>query len=78
MLGKAGFMTFYQWLIKHYRDVRCPIGDLADDVQHDVGFPKQSMKRREILDYLMSQNACTACIDVFEKAFLNYKSETKN
>lgn len=68
-------MSFYKWIIKNYSGMRCPAGDLADDAKSDENFPRKAKSYRTILDYLESNGACDACLDIFEKAFKLYKRD---
>ena len=64
-------MTFYEYM-KRYRHRESPAGDLADDMAgHSKDFPA-SMNGADIMNYLVSKNACEGCIDAFIKCYTRY------
>lgn len=78
LLEKRIMMSFYNWIVKNYRGSDCPIGDLVADAMESKGFPRESRKHKEILNYLIFQGACLGCIDAFEDAFRRYRKSGVN
>ena len=72
---KDSQMNFYQWLMKNYDGSDCPIGDIAMDIKQDNHYPKSSRSRKHIYDYLESQHACDAVLDIFNKAYKLYAKD---
>ena len=64
-------MKFKQW-IKQFKSEHSAIGDLARDIVEDgKHFPNKD-DHDYLLNYLHSQSACMACIEVFEKSWIKY------
>ena len=71
-------MTFYNFMMKNYKDAKEPKGDLARDMYGDrESFPRNGSGKckawyRLIREYLESQGACYACLKTFDEAWEEY------
>lgn len=71
-------MTFYTYMIRNYKGKRQAFGDLADDLYKDKkAFPRNNGRnykadRLTIRRYLEANGACSACLECFEKAWVEY------
>lgn len=65
--------TFVQWLRSTYKKSNTPYEDLLTDILHDRSFPIHTSTRKKLRAYLEDNNACDACLDVFEEAFKMYQ-----
>ena len=71
-------MSFYTYMMRNYKRAESPEGDLARDMELDRdSFPRQSTgkfeaRHRLIREYLESCNACSGCLDAFERCWKEY------
>ncbi len=70
-------MTFYTYMIKKHLDENSAEGDLAKDIKLDKTFPRNNSGKYDywhdkIENYLSSHNACSQCIDVFDRCWVCY------
>ena len=69
--------SFYSWLLQFKTD-DTPIGDLTRDARLDKDFPRHSVSRKHLRDYLESMGACDSAMSIFEEAFSHYEQDAKN
>lgn len=68
--------SFYSWCIENYLKSNTYIGDLARDINGDLEFPKKTdSPKKEINEYLRKQGARQEVIDVFHRAWTQYKKK---
>lgn len=65
-------MTFYKWIVMNSHTFEPKEEDLATDIMLDVNFPKRSLNRDEIKNYLHNEWANT-CMDCFDRLFTKYE-----
>ena len=71
-------MSFHWYMMRKYREVRSPEGDLARDMAADrERFPKNGRGKysawyKLIREYLEKNRACEACLAVFERCWKEY------
>ena len=68
--------SFYSWL-SQFKNDSTPVGDLARDVRLDKKFPRHSVSRKHLRDYLESMEACDSAMSIFEEAFTHYEKDVK-
>ena len=68
--------SFYSWLLQFKTD-DTPIGDLTRDARLDKDFPRYSVSRKYLRNYLESMDACDRVMNIFEEAFTHYEEGTK-
>lgn len=69
--------SFYSWLLQFKTD-DTPIGDLTRDARLDKDFPRHSVSRKHLREYLESMGACDRVMSIFEEAFTHYEKNAKN
>lgn len=70
--GTAIPWTFKTWIAK-FKGVDLPIGDLADDVLRDPGFPEED-NFGDILEHLNSKTSNSAVLEAFVLAWSYYQA----
>ena len=71
-------MNFYNWMMRNHRDENTPAGDLAADMELDKeSFPRNGTGKfdgwhRIIREYLVQQDVCDECLEVFEECWKEY------
>lgn len=71
-------LNFKEYILSYDKD-NTAFGDVAKDIKADKEFPKGAKTYRSIRKYLVSQNACTECLQVLETMYKAYlESEKKN
>ena len=67
-------MTFYTFMMRNYKCTNIPAGDLAEDMKLDSEkFPRNRQGWHAILhDYLVENDACSDCLEVFEECWEEY------
>ena len=73
----SGYVTLIRWL-SQFKNDGTPVGDLARDVRFDKEFPRHSVSRKHLRDYLESMGACDSAMSIFEEAFSHYEQDAKN
>lgn len=68
--------SFYSWLLQFEND-DTPVGDFIRDARFDNGFPRRSVSRKHLRDYLESMDASDGVMSVFEEAFVRYEKDAK-
>lgn len=68
--------SFYSWLLQFKTD-DTPIGDLTRDAKLDKDFPRHSVSRKHLREYLESMGACDRVMSIFEEAFTHYEKDAK-
>jgi hypothetical protein len=68
--------SFYSWLLQFKND-DTSVGDLAREAISDKGFPRHSVSRKHLRDFLESMNACDNVMCIFEEAFTRYEKDAK-
>lgn len=77
-------MTYYTYMVRKYSQLKCPEGDLARDMKFDKKhFPKNRSTKIKawhdiILNYLYDEDACSDCIEIFERTWEEYTEWMKN
>jgi len=72
-------MNFYNFMMKKYLGTNTPGGDLAKDMREDKEkFPRNSSVKyaawhRLIYSYLVENEACDSCLEVFEDCWREYE-----
>lgn len=64
-------MTYYRWMEGRYKYEDTPAGKLAQDMKHDLTFPRKA-GRSDILEYLIRKNASASCIRAFDETWREY------
>ncbi len=64
-------MTFFEYMMRYLKK-DSPAGDLARDMNRDKENLPVSNDGKAIMDYLFSKDACSACLDTFEKCYVRY------
>ena len=71
-------MNFYNWMMRNHRDENTPAGDLTADMEMDrESFPRNGTGKfdgwhRIIREYLVQQDVCDECLEVFEECWKEY------
>nr|DAW88634.1 MAG TPA: YozE [Bacteriophage sp.] len=71
-------MTFYTFMTRNYKNSDSPAGDLARDMKSDYEkFPRNRPCKfngwhKLIRKYLEENDACTGCLETFEKCWKEY------
>lgn len=71
-------MNFYNWMMRNHRDENAPAGDLTADMEQDKeSFPRNGTGKfdgwhRIIREYLVQQDVCDECLEVFEECWKEY------
>jgi uncharacterized protein YozE (UPF0346 family) len=77
-------ISFYTYMTKKYFKERSPKGDLARDMKYDTkDFPRNNSRNlkkgyEKIRDYLEMNNACEACMNVFEDSWEEYANNVNS
>lgn len=72
-------MNFYNFMMKNYLGTDTPGGDLAKDMREDKeNFPRNNGVKyagwhRLIRSYLIENEACDNCMEVFESCWKEYE-----
>ena len=66
-------ITFYDFMMDRYRGKNNRFGDLAEDMERDPDFPRDTIDRETVRHYLASCLACADCMNTFSAAWRNYK-----
>lgn len=69
-------MTYYQWMIRNYKNDANPAGKLARDMKRDPSFPRKDV-RDGILDYLIRHDAERSCIRAFDETWRIYARQER-
>lgn len=71
-------MSFYTFMMRKYKGTNTPEGDLANDMELDRdSFPRNCTGKFEgrhklIREHLEACDACSDCLDVFERYWKEY------
>ena len=71
-------MSFYRFMMRSYRGTETPEGDLAHDMERDrEHFPKNGKGKFDgwhklIREHLETCDACSDCLNVFERCWKEY------
>ena len=71
-------MSFYTFMMRNYKGTDSPEGDLAADMARDKNSFQRSCtgkfnaRYRLIREHLERNDACEACLDVFERCWKEY------
>jgi uncharacterized protein YozE (UPF0346 family) len=68
---EAARSDFHRWLELQV-DRNDPVGDLAKDVAHDVGFPSSAKSKKIIRSYLAGAQASGSALEAFEAAWKEF------
>ncbi|NLC31836.1 MAG: hypothetical protein GX781_00865 [Clostridiales bacterium] len=69
-------MNFYDWMMEKYLGEDTAEGDLAQDMQSDLGFPL--FDDYEVIEsHLWRKNACRECKEVARICWKRYKRATR-
>ncbi len=66
-------MNFFDYMVKNHQGENSPAGDLTEDMlRSGDSFPKDSTEKKVIQEYLIRNNACPQCMEVFRKVWKEY------
>ncbi|MBP2033468.1 uncharacterized protein YozE (UPF0346 family) [Clostridium algifaecis] len=65
--------SFYRFCIRRYKYNDSSLGDFVRDMEKAPEFPKESIDKTEIKDYLYSKHACLGAMKAFEKAWKHFE-----
>ena len=72
---------FFDFMKDNYIKEDSPAGDLTREMDRDRTFPRESTKRKEIMDHLKHNNACPECLQIFKwcwEEYIYWKGEAVN
>jgi len=69
--------SFYGFCLRRYKYNNSHLGDFTRDMEKAPEFPRESIDKVEIKDYLYKKHACVGAIKAFEKAWTNFEKSRK-
>lgn len=66
--------TFYQFIMRYADEsANDPLSRLANTIQQDIAFPKQSIQFEEISNYLEKNSNYSRLLTIFDDAWQDYQ-----